>query len=122
MKGMSEVDVMGDKTTKFYVANWTHYPIMKARVANEGEEGHILQEGTNIYQQQIVDNVQDNTFIISNIGSGSGLKYKIFHHFFAVQDPIITPPPKERCPNYKVDSLFTWMGYTWKKMWLLAPD
>eukprot|EP00957_Ditylum_brightwellii_P165945 12634948-Ditylum_brightwellii.AAC.1 len=64
---------------------------------------------------QSVDKVQGNDFIAENIGANAKLKHKIFCHFFAVQDPIITPPPKEKCPNYKVDSFFRWLRHIWKK-------
>eukprot|EP00957_Ditylum_brightwellii_P116312 8871977-Ditylum_brightwellii.AAC.1 len=72
-------------------------------------------------RHQSVDKVQGNNFIAENIGANAELKHKIFHHFFAVQDPITTPPPKERCPNYKVDSFFRWLQHIWKKAWLLGP-
>eukprot|EP00957_Ditylum_brightwellii_P157800 12010780-Ditylum_brightwellii.AAC.1 len=38
-----------------------------------------------------------------------------------VQDPTTTPPPKEKCPTYMVDSLFMWMRYIRKKALLLDP-
>eukprot|EP00957_Ditylum_brightwellii_P103983 7922744-Ditylum_brightwellii.AAC.1 len=52
-------------------------------------------------KSQAVDKVQGNDFIASNITGNAKLKYKIFCHFFAVQGPITTPPPKEKCLNYK---------------------
>eukprot|EP00957_Ditylum_brightwellii_P139917 10662075-Ditylum_brightwellii.AAC.1 len=51
---------------------------------------------------QSIDKVQGNDFIAENISTNTKLKHKIFCHFFTMQDPITTPPPKEKCPNYKV--------------------
>eukprot|EP00957_Ditylum_brightwellii_P079967 6081402-Ditylum_brightwellii.AAC.1 len=70
---------------------------------------------------QSVDKVQGQIFIMSNIESDSELKYKIFHHLFAVQDHITAPPPKEQYHDYKVDSLLRWMRHRWKKAWFLGP-
>eukprot|EP00957_Ditylum_brightwellii_P117646 8973680-Ditylum_brightwellii.AAC.2 len=50
-----------------------------------------------------VDKVQGNDFIAENIGTNAELKHKIFYHFFVMQDPITTPPPKEKCPTYKMN-------------------
>eukprot|EP00957_Ditylum_brightwellii_P083043 6312296-Ditylum_brightwellii.AAC.2 len=61
---------------------------------------------THKMRTQSVDKVQGNDFIAQNIGTNAELKYKIFCHFFAVQNPITMPPPKDKCPNYKVDSFF----------------
>eukprot|EP00957_Ditylum_brightwellii_P142065 10823540-Ditylum_brightwellii.AAC.1 len=74
---------------------------------------------------QSVDKVQGNDFIAQNIGTNAELKYKIFHHFFVVQNPITTPPPKDKCPNYKVDSFFdgwdTWLGLAeYEKIYVAA--
>eukprot|EP00957_Ditylum_brightwellii_P143018 10897381-Ditylum_brightwellii.AAC.1 len=49
---------------------------------------------------QLVDKIQSNDFIAENIGANAKLKHKVFCHFFVVKDPITTPPPREKCPNY----------------------
>ncbi len=36
------------------------------------------------------------------------------------QDPLVTPPPKDKCPNFKVDEFFCWLRYIWKEAWVLA--
>eukprot|EP00957_Ditylum_brightwellii_P210420 15364945-Ditylum_brightwellii.AAC.1 len=64
----------------------------------------------------------ENNFIAKNIGSNHKLKYKIFQYFFAVQDPITTPLLKEKCPNYKADSLLRLKRHIWKQAWLLGPN
>jgi hypothetical protein len=32
----------------------------------------------------------------------------------------VTPPPKDKCPNFKVDEFFCWLRYIWKEAWVLA--
>jgi hypothetical protein len=32
----------------------------------------------------------------------------------------VTPPPKDKCPNFKVDEFFCWLRYIWKEVWVLA--
>ena len=49
-------------------------------------------------------------------------RHRSFRHFFACQDPLLTPPPKEQCPNFKVDEFFRWLRHIWKEAWLLGED
>jgi hypothetical protein len=39
-----------------------------------------------------------------------------------MQDPLMIPPSKEKCPNFKVDELFRWLRYVWKEVWVLAEN
>jgi hypothetical protein len=39
-----------------------------------------------------------------------------------VQDPLKATPPKEKCPNYKVDEIFRWLCHIWKEAWQLAKN
>ena len=32
----------------------------------------------------------------------------------------MTPSPKDKCPNFKVDEFFCWLRYIWKEVWVLA--
>ncbi len=32
----------------------------------------------------------------------------------------MTPPQKDKCPNFKVDEFFCWLRYIWKEVWILA--
>eukprot|EP00957_Ditylum_brightwellii_P123807 9437598-Ditylum_brightwellii.AAC.1 len=93
-------------------------------MANAGEPGHIFagwnqdlktKDLIQIMGTYILDGLNPSPQIThkmrmqsvdKNIGTNVELKYKIFHHFFAVQNPITTPHPKDKCPNYKVDSFF----------------
>eukprot|EP00957_Ditylum_brightwellii_P205348 15343475-Ditylum_brightwellii.AAC.3 len=65
---------------------------------------------------QSVDKVQGNCLIAMNMGAGAELRYKIFYHFFGVQDPFTMAPAKHKCPNYKVDFFFRWLRHIWKKV------
>jgi hypothetical protein len=32
----------------------------------------------------------------------------------------MSPPAKDKCPNFKVDKFFWWLRHIWKEAWLLA--
>jgi hypothetical protein len=32
------------------------------------------------------------------------------------------PPPKDNCPNFKVDEFFRWLQHIWKEAWVLAKE
>ncbi len=49
-------------------------------------------------------------------------KHRSFRHFFACQDPLMTLPPKDQCPNFKVDEFFQWLRHIWKEAWCLGED
>ncbi len=143
---IDNIDVKNDKRTKFLVANWTAYTNCKARIANAGEFGSpfagrwrdlsnddvrqflgvIMMDGLipspqmlRKFQSQEQDPVQGNNFIHRNCGADAKQRYHMFKHYFGVQDPLTTPPPCEKCPNYKVNEFFTWLDYIWK--WDLGP-
>eukprot|EP00957_Ditylum_brightwellii_P087343 6648376-Ditylum_brightwellii.AAC.1 len=67
------------------------------------DELNPFPQVTHKTRPQLVDTVQGNDFIAENIGANAKLKHKIFHHFFAMQDPITTPPPKKKCHSYKMN-------------------
>ena len=50
-----------------------------------------------------------------------GLLYLLFN-FLSVQDLFPTPPLSERCPNYKVGSLFCWIICIWKNLWVFSKN
>jgi hypothetical protein len=56
----------------------------------------------------------------STIGLGYQQKHRSFRHFFGCQDPLMTPPPEDKCPNFKIDEFFRWLRYIWKEAWCLA--
>eukprot|EP00957_Ditylum_brightwellii_P098809 7527181-Ditylum_brightwellii.AAC.1 len=77
-------------------------------------------------KSQMVDKVQGNNCIASNITTNADLKYKIFLHFFTVQDPITTPLPKENAQTTRL-TLFSDGASTygrkpgsWRKMYQLT--
>jgi hypothetical protein len=37
----------------------------------------------------------------------------------STQDPLMVPPAKDKCPNFKVDE-FRWLRHIWKEAWILA--
>jgi hypothetical protein len=126
-------NVKGDRTTKFAVSNWTGYSNAKAMLCNAGEPGHIFAGKFKMFKNkdimqmlciyivdglapspQLVQKMQSqerqpthgNNRIAAVLGPGWQQKHWSFRHFFATQDPLTTPPPKKRCPNFKVDELF----------------
>jgi hypothetical protein len=142
-------NVKGDRTTKFAVSNWTAYSNTKAMLNNAGEEGHIFAgkhkpftnreivamlgvyiidglapspQLTQKMQPQSKQPTHGNDKVASAIGTGYQQKHRSFRHFFACQDPLMTSPPKEQCPNFKVDEFFRWLRHIWKEAWLLGED
>jgi hypothetical protein len=47
-----------------------------------------------------------NDRIASVIGPGWQQKNWSFRHFFACEDPLMTPPPTTQFPNFKIKKLF----------------
>jgi hypothetical protein len=142
-------NVKGDRTTKFAISNWTAYSNTKAMMNNAGEEGHIFAgkhrpftnkdivvmlgvyiidglapspQLTQKMQPQSKQPTHGNDKVASSIGTGYQQKHRSFRHFFACQDPLTTPPPKDQCPNFKVDEFFRWLRYIWKEAWILGAD
>jgi len=142
-------NVKGDRTTKFAVSNWTSYSNAKAMLCNAGEPGSIyagkfrrfknddIMAMIGVYiidglapSPQLMQKMQDqerqpthgNDRIAAVLGTGWQQKHRSFRHFFASQDPLMTPPPKKQCPNFKVDELFRWLRYIWKEAWVLGKD
>ena len=73
-------------------------------------------------QPQLKQRTHDNDFIAQCIGLGYQQKHHSFRQFFAYQDPLMIPPPKEKCLNFKVDEFFQWMRFIMKKAWGLSKD
>ncbi len=73
-------------------------------------------------QPQTKQPTHGNDFIASSIGPGYNQLYKSFHHFFACQDALTVPPPKDECPNFKVDEFFQWLWYVWKEAWIFGEN
>jgi hypothetical protein len=73
-------------------------------------------------QPQSKQPTHGNDKVASAIGTGYQQKHRSFRHFFACQDPLMTSPPKEQCPNFKVDEFFRWLRHIWKEAWLLGED
>ena len=142
-------NVKGDKTTKFAVSNWTTYSNTKAMLNNAGEEGHIFEGKYKLFTNKdiiamlgvyIIDGLapspqltmkmqpqskqptHGNNKVASAIGTGYQQKHRSFRHFFACQDPLLTPPHKDQCPNFKVNEFFRWLRHIWKEAWLLGED
>jgi hypothetical protein len=144
-------NIKSDKTTKFAISNWTAYSNMnmKAMICNAGELGHIFAgkfkpfKNVDILQMigvyiidglapspQLVQKMQPqekqpthgNDRIASVMAPGWQQKHRSFRHFFACQDPLMTPPLKTQCPNFKINELFQWLCYIWKEAWELAKD
>ena len=142
-------NVKGNNTTKFAVSNWMAYSNTKAMLCNVGEPGSIysgkfkpfstkdIMQMIGIYildgiapspqveqkmQPQSKQWIQGNDFVVSSIGKGYQQKLQEFHHFFGTQDPLMTPPKKDECPNFKVDEFFRWLRFIWKQAWVLGKD
>eukprot|EP00956_Cyclotella_meneghiniana_P025071 scaffold51490_cov40-Cyclotella_meneghiniana.AAC.2 len=149
LEDAAKANVTGDGTKKFSVANWAAYSNLKATIVNAGEDDHIFAgkfkqfspsdimkmmgimiiDGLNPSPQltskmksQKDDRTHGNDFIADAVGSGYQQLYRSFRHFFACQDPLKIPPPKESCPNVKVDEFFRWMRFIFKEAWVLAQE
>ncbi len=149
MEDPAVTNVKGDKTTKFAVSNWTAYSNTKAMMNNAGKEGHIFAGKHKLFtnrdivamlgvyitnglapspqltqkmQPQSKQPTHGNDKVASAIGIGYQQKHRSFRHFFACQDPLLTPLPKEQCPNFKVDEFFQWLRHIWMEAWLLGED
>jgi hypothetical protein len=61
-----------------------------------------------------------NNKVALTIGPGYQQKHHSLRHFFGCQDPLMTPPPEDKCPNFKVNEFFCWLRYIWKEAWCLA--
>ena len=137
-------NVKGDETTKFSISNWTKYSNMKAQMDNAGEPGHrfagkfehfttqSICRMMGVYvidglapspqlmqkmQPQSKDRTHGNDFIAKHMGLSYQQHYRQFRAYFGCQDPLMTPPPKEKCPNFKVDEFFRWLRHQWKQAW-----
>lgn len=144
-----KANVTGDGRKKFSVANWAAYSNLKAVIVNAGEPGHIFAgkfkpfspcdimkmmgtmiiDGLNPSPQLVFkmrsqkDNrTHGNDFIADTIGRGHQQLYRSFRHLFGCQDPLKVPPPKQSCPNVKVDEFFRWMRFIFKEAWVLAQE
>ncbi len=142
-------NVKGDKKTKFSISNWTIYSNLKAVMCNAGQEGHIFAdkfksfENEDIFkmlgvylldglspspqltkkmQPQEKEPTHGNDLIADAIGPGYQQLYQSFRYFFGVQDPLLTVPPKEDCPNVKVDEFFPWLWFIWRQAWNLGKN
>jgi hypothetical protein len=140
-------NVKGDRTTKFAVSNWAAYSNAKAMLCNAGALGHIFSgkfkpfsnqdimsmigvyiidglapspQLTQKMQSQIQQPTHGNDRIAAVMRTGWQQKHRSFRHFFASQDPMMLPPPKSQCPNFKVDELFRWLRHIWKEAWVLG--
>ncbi len=125
------------------------YSNTKAMLNNADKEGHIFEgkhkpftnkdivamlgvyiidglapspQLTQEMQPQSKQPTHGNNKVASTIGAGYQQKHRSFWHFFACQDPLLTPPPKDQCPNFKVDEFFRWLRHIWKEAWLLGED
>jgi hypothetical protein len=140
-------NVKVDRKTKFAVSNWTAYSNTKAMMCNAGEQGHIFAGKFKLFKNKdiiqmlgvyILDGIAPspqlvwkmqpqmkqpthvNNKIASTISPRYQQKHHSFRHFFGCQDPLMTPPPEDKCPNFKVDDFFRWLCYIWKEVWCLA--
>jgi hypothetical protein len=73
-------------------------------------------------QLQSKQPTQSNHRVAAALGMGYQQKHHSFQHFFACQDPLVTPPQKDKCPNFKVDEFFHWLRHIWKEAWVLAKE
>ena len=144
-----KANVKGDRKSQFSVSNWAAYTNAKAKLVNAGKKGCIFEDRwkdlepedvmmmMGIYiidglapspkliqkmQPQSKQRTHGNDFISSNIGPMYEQKHANFRHFFGCQDPLLISPPKEKCPNIKVDELFRWCRHIWKEAWVLGEN
>jgi hypothetical protein len=63
-----------------------------------------------------------NDRVANALGAGYQQKHRSFRHFFGMQDLLMTPPSKTKCPNFKVNEykFSRWLRHKWKEAWVLA--
>ena len=142
-------NVKGDKKSVFSVSNFASYTNTKAKLVNAGQSGHIFEGKWKDFEPEdimkmmgvyIIDGLAPSPRIIQKmqpqssqpthgndkvataIGPGYYQMYRAFRAFFACQDPLLIPPKKEKCPNAKVDELFSWCRHIWKEAWELGEN
>ena len=142
-----EANVKGNQTTKFAVSNWAAYTNAKASLVNAGDKGHIFEgkfkplSSSDIFkmlgvymldglsptprlewtmQSQEKQPTHGNDRIANAIGPSYQQLYPSFRAFFAYQDPLMTPPPRAKCPNQEVHEFFNWLRYITKKAWVIS--
>ena len=126
---LEECDAIGDGKTKFCASNFTRYTNLKAELVGAGEPGRIYEgrwkpftdRTTNqclglltldglcpVHQmrRRVVSQKQSklcgNDEIARIMGPNAALTWQLFRTIFACQDPLVIPPPREECPNYKM--------------------
>lgn len=145
----AKANVKGDGVSSFAISNWTQYSNTKAMIVGAGKKGCIFSGKFKPFKDeeilrmlgvyiidglapshQLVQKMQPqskqpthgNDKIAQAIGPGYQQLHRSFRHFFAVQDPLMNAPPKDKCPNFKVDELFRWCRYIWKEAWCLGKE
>jgi hypothetical protein len=120
------------------------YSNAKAMLCNAGETGNIYAGKVRPFKNDditvmlgvyIIDGLAPSPQLMQKMQSqerqpthdnnwtaGWQQKHRSFRHFFASQDPLMMPPPKKQCLNFKVDELFRWLCYIWKEAWVLGKD
>eukprot|EP00957_Ditylum_brightwellii_P196314 14956594-Ditylum_brightwellii.AAC.1 len=76
LEELDDIDVTGDKRTKFCVPNWTSYTNTKARMANTGKAG---QRFAGCYKDLTTEDITKifGTFILNGLKSSQQIQNKM---------------------------------------------
>ena len=74
------------------------------------------------FSSQEEDPVNGNDMCHKVFGKNGRTRYKEFKCFFASVNPLITPPPRERSPNHKIDPLLHHLLFISKKAMHVGKD
>ena len=72
------------------------------------------------FQPQRTDPVHGSDFVYHNFGANAERRHRHFKAFFAVQDPMVEPPNRQTCPNWKVRPILTWMNTIYPIVWMVG--
>jgi hypothetical protein len=128
------------------VQTWTRYTNAKAMMSQAGEGGAVYQDfkpfsmheirqhlglyifnGLNPsprvelkFRPSTQDELHGSDFIHNSFGPRAERRHRMFKAFFAVQNPMIEPPPRKKKPNWKISPLIKWLNFLSPIAWILG--
>jgi hypothetical protein len=71
------------------------------------------------FQLSVQDELHGSYFVHNFFGARAERCHWMFKAFFAVQNPMIKPPPWKKKPNWKINPLIKWLNFLMPKAWTL---
>jgi hypothetical protein len=130
------------------IQTWTKYTNAKAIMSQAGEGGaiypdykpfsmHELRQHLGLYifnglnpspgvelkfRSSRQDELHGSDFVNNSFAPGAERRHRMFKAFFAVQNPMVEPPPRKKKPNWKIHPLIKWLNFLMPLAWLLGED